>query len=71
MKTTKWIQGAEPVRAGVYQRKYVFGIDYAYFDGKDWGLACETVEGASRWGSQIAFRTSSGLPWRGLTKESK
>lgn len=65
MKTTKWIKGVEPVRKGVYERKYEFGIYFAHFDGADWGFACDTVEEAQSW-ERSALRVDSGLPWRGL-----
>lgn len=68
MKTTKWFKGVEPVRKGVYQRRYSWGINYAYFDGVDWGLACDTAEEAQRWEHSV-LRVDSDLPWRGLATE--
>jgi hypothetical protein len=66
VKKTKWFKGVEPVRKGVYQRRYSWGVNYAYFDGTDWGLSSETVAEARQWGVHSKKRTYGGLPWRGL-----
>lgn len=68
MKTTKWIKGVEPAREGVYQRRYKWGINYAHFNGVDWGLACDTVEEAQRW-ERSALRVDGGKAWRGMVTE--
>lgn len=68
MKKTKWFTGVEPVHVGVYQRRYAWGINYAYFDGVDWGLASLTVEEAYQWGTSDA-RTFGDRPWRGLVNQ--
>jgi len=67
VKKTKWYDGVEPVHKGVYERRYSWGVNLAYFDGADWGLASETVEAAHLWGTQSDARAEGGLPWRGLT----
>lgn len=69
MKKTRWFEGVEPVRKGVYERKYGWGTGLAYFDGADWGLASETVEEARRWRPTSSMRTYGGKPWRGLVSK--
>jgi hypothetical protein len=65
VKKTSWFKGVEPVRKGVYQRRYSWGINYAYFDGAAWGMAGDTVQDAYRW-AQSKLRTYGGKAWRGL-----
>lgn len=68
MKKTSWFKGVEPVRKGVYQRRYSWGINYAYFDGAAWGLVGITVEEAYQWGVHSKARTYGGKAWRGVVK---
>jgi hypothetical protein len=65
LKKTGWFSSdTPPTRRGVYERLYEWGVEFAYFDGKDWGLASETVDDAVKW---KGFKTLAVCDWRGLT----
>lgn len=67
MRVTKWFRnGEKPVHVGVYQRKYPWGVDYAYFDGKHWGLAADSVYEAETLGLYEARALTDNLLWRGM-----
>jgi hypothetical protein len=66
VKKTPWFKDIEPVRKGVYERKYEWGTNYAYFDGTAWGLVGITVEEAYQWGTKSRARTDGARPWRGM-----
>jgi hypothetical protein len=69
MKKTKWFPAnVKPAREGVYQRKYSWGVDYAYFNGRDWGVSEDTTEGAFLWRNTLS---AMECKWRGLTAPAK
>jgi hypothetical protein len=66
MKRTKWFPASiKPVRKGVYERKYYWGVDYAYWNGSDWCASGETPGAAYCWRHLLS---DFFLPWRGLTE---
>ena len=69
-KLTPWIDGSiKPVRAGVYQRDYSWGIPYyCKFDGSVWYCLHYTVKGASE---ELSISDAQNLPWRGLAEQPK
>jgi hypothetical protein len=74
MKFTDWFPGsAKPVRKGVYQRVYTYGMakipSYCYWDGKQWHAGGLTVDAAVR-NYEDAFMVAPRqcLPWRGVLK---
>lgn len=65
---TVWFSAAEsPSRIGVYQRRYQWGISFAYFDGKRWGLSAASPEQAVVSRPRENTWSAERLPWRGLT----
>jgi hypothetical protein len=71
MKLTKWFRnGEKPVHVGVYQRKYPWGVNYAYFDGESWALAADSIGEAKQWGKYSKTRVlADDLLWRGVIKQ--
>jgi hypothetical protein len=77
MNLTDWFPGsAKPVRKGVYQREYTYGkskgLQYCYWNGKEWGLGNFTVENAMLNamldGKAFLPAPRQRLPWRGVLK---
>lgn len=69
MKLTDWIDGdTKPVRVGVYERDFYFGITYCYWDGKKWCKGHANIDDAVLKKSKSTFQS---LPWRGLAEEPK
>lgn len=69
MKKTEWFPATvTPAREGVYQRKYRWGVDYAYWNGRDWGVSAGTPWEAAGWRKLLS---AHDLPWRGLTAPAK
>lgn len=68
MKVTGWISVLKlPVRTGVYQRKFYWGISFAHFDGRHWGLAASSPEQALARRATKSQWSLDSSPWRGLT----
>jgi hypothetical protein len=66
MKRTKWFPASiKPVRKGVYERKYDWGVDYAYWNGWDWGVVGKTPGEAH---DRRRLLSDFLIPWRGLTE---
>ena len=64
---TKWFPAStNPKRQGVYERKYHWGVSFAYWDGRLWSLAEDTPDGAERWKN---WKSGEVCQWRGLLKE--
>ncbi len=71
---TEWFDGVDPVRVGVYERKFRTWsgnaplLRFCYWDGEHWYLGAETP-------SEAALRVNLGptlaqnLPWRGVVRE--
>ena len=76
MAKTPWFSASEkPVRKGVYERKPTARTGargrYSYWDGWQWCLSCNTVEGAALYAKMREAHRSSEqrAPWRGFTAE--
>ncbi len=64
---TPWFDGAvKPARAGVYQRKAMFGPTWSRWDGTAWCIAATSSELADLTTNRSNYQT---LPWRGLAKK--
>lgn len=69
MNTTEWFPSTvKPVHKGVYERFYGWGTSFAYFNGKDWGVAEDTPNTAFAWRNLLS---AERMPWRGLTEPSE
>lgn len=73
-KTTPWYSGdVNPVRRGVYERKYTTGKAiinrYCYWTGEFWCLGGHTPFEAVQLSFFYGAAVRQKLPWRGLIKE--
>lgn len=69
MKLTEWYSGKiNPVRTGVYKRFFPKPLGtYSYWNGKYWGLTCDTVEKAYQYRHLKSY--NQNVFWRGILKD--
>jgi hypothetical protein len=69
---TEWFDGVNPVRVGVYERRFLawngsYLLRFSYWDGEHWYLGAETP-------SEAALKVTFGptlqqnLAWRGVVR---
>lgn len=63
---TEWFDGKTqvPGAPGIYERKFIAGVYYNYWDGKSWGMAGADPKYAYAWRNEPSVQQS--LPFRGL-----
>lgn len=67
MQITKWHKGTDkPVRDGVYEREYSYGLTYCKFENGKWYSPSDIIEDANIEDVESEFQNNKR--WRGVTK---
>ena len=62
--TVWYLGGRQPVREGIYMRRWGSQSYYSFWDGKNWGFLERDIASANRHGKVSSHQM---LPWRGLS----
>jgi hypothetical protein len=67
MNRTEWFPvHIKPVRKGIYERSFTWGIRFAYWDGDLWGGFAMNTKDAYK--NRILASAHQNAAWRGLIK---